>query len=91
MCHIQAAKQVWSFFSKILTWVGYMEDLCCLSSRTPNLSFANTGGSHLSQIFWEHENTTVWLKHNLAYPIIIISLIIKGILAKKSGLSGNLA
>ena len=32
---------------------------------------------------------SVWLKCNLAYPIIIISLIIQGYLAKKSRLSGN--
>ena len=32
---------------------------------------------------------SVWLKHNLAYPIILISLIIQGNLAKKSRLSGN--
>ena len=32
---------------------------------------------------------SVWLKHNLAYPIIIISLIIQGTFGKKSGLSGN--
>ena len=41
-----------------------------------------TGGSCLSQIFWEHENL-VWLKHYLAYPIIIISLIIQRNLATK--------
>ena len=42
----------------------------------------STGGSRLSQIFWEHENT-VRLKHYPAYPIIIISLIIQRNLATK--------
>ena len=44
--------------------------------------FGTTGGSHLSQIFWEHENLSQ-LKHYLAYPIIIISLFIQRNLATK--------
>ena len=52
-------------------------------------NFASTGGSCLSQIFGSMK--TVWLKCNPAYPIIIISLIVQGNLAKTSGLSRNLA
>ena len=42
----------------------------------------HTGGSHLSRIFWEHENLSN-LSIILAYPIIIISLIIQKNLATK--------
>ena len=46
------------------------------------LDIIYTGGSHLSQIFWEQENLSN-LKHYPAYPIIIISLIIQRNLATK--------